>query len=106
MISSSKIVKLWSVPLFIAACVLLYFGSTMLLLVPSYRGESYFAGRIEYGVLPTLGSIVLLITVGWLWARATSMSLGKSIGWAFAGAIAAIALFWIGLIIVAGVEQA
>jgi len=99
--------KLVCIPLFIAACVLLYLGSGMLLVMPGYPGESYLVReRILYGVLPTLLSAALLVTVGWLWVRAGgSVSLGKAIGRSFSLAVAAILLFWIGLIIMADLRQ-
>ena len=53
--------------LFIAACVLLYFGTGMLLVVPGYPGEAYFVTkRVLYGFLPCVCSGTLLIAVGWL----------------------------------------
>src|SRR5690242_5662585 len=60
--------RLASILSFAAACVLLYFGTGMLLVVPGYPGEGYFvAKRIIYGFLPSVCSGALLVAVGWLW---------------------------------------
>lgn len=103
--------KLACVLLFFGACALLYYGSGMLLLVPGDPGESYlkslFAGRFLYGVLPTLASAILLVIVGWLLDRSKgSADPVTAIGRTFACAGGAIALFWMGLIIVADIRDA
>ena len=99
--------KLLSVLLFAIACVLLYFGTGMLLVVPGYPGESYFVTkRILYSVLPTAFGGALLIAVGWLWGRARGTeNYWKYVKRSFLCATAAISLFWIGLLIVAGFRQ-
>ena len=99
--------KIVSILVFIGACVLLYFGSGMLMVVQGYPGEGYFAPRrILYGVLPTILSAALLVSVGWLWTRSDSaVSLRKAIANSFAWALGAIGLFWIGLLIVASFRQ-
>jgi ABC-type transport system involved in cytochrome bd biosynthesis fused ATPase/permease subunit len=85
--------KVVCVALFVAACCLLYFGWGMLLVVPGYPGERYLASaRILYGVISVLASAALLTTTGWLWRRS-----GAS--------VSVIILFWIGLLIVAGIRQ-
>ena len=102
--------KLACIPLFIGACVLFYFGSGMLLLVPGYPGESYlkslFAGRFLYGVLPTLSSMALVFGVAWLWNRSNGSSdlLATVVKTALL-AIAATVLFWIGVIIASNVHS-
>jgi len=101
--------KLACIPLFVLSCALLYYGSGMLLLVPGNIGESYlrslFAGRFLYGVVPTLASAVLLVIVGWLWDRSKgSADPVTAIGRTFAWAGGAVVLFWIGLMIVAGIR--
>ncbi len=98
--------KIASIPIFVAACVLLNMGTTMLFLVPGYPGESYlkslFAGRFLYGVVPFFASVTLLIVVGWLWDRSNgSPDVMKAIGKTFSSAVGAILLFWIEMIIVA-----
>ena len=98
--------KLACIPLFVVACALLYYGTGMLLFVPGYPGENYlkslFSGRFLYGVLPSVSSVALLVTVGWLWDRSNgSRDLAKAIGRSFSLALGAIVLFWIGLIVVA-----
>lgn len=79
----------------------------MLLVVPGYPGESYFAAkRMLYGILPTLLSVALLFTVGWLWTRSgSSVGLGKSIVNSFSRAVGSLVLFWIGLMIIGGIRQ-
>lgn len=93
--------------LFLGACFSLYYGSGMLLLFPATPGEGYFAAwRILYGVLPTLLSAVLLVVVGWLWTRTGSaVGLERAIGNSFSWAIGAVLLFWIGVLIIAGIRQ-
>jgi hypothetical protein len=102
--------KFACIPIFIAACVLLYMGTTMLFLVPGYPGESYlksiFAGRFLYGVVPTIASVMLLFVVGWLWDRSNgSPDVVKAIGKSFCSAVGAILLFWIALIIWADLKH-
>lgn len=99
--------KALTVVLFFGACVLLYFGSGMLLVVPSYRGESYFStGRILYGVLPTVLCGVLLTIVGWLWTRTGSrIGLRKAIVKSFCLAFASIGLLWLILLVIARVKE-
>jgi len=95
-------IKVLTVGLVAIACPLLYYGSAMLLFVPGYTGESYFAsGRMIYGAFPTLVSVALLVLAGWLWSRAVgveewSQFVARAFSWAF-GAVAA---FWIGLILI------
>jgi uncharacterized membrane protein YidH (DUF202 family) len=73
----------------------------MLLLVPGYPGENYFAAkRILFGVLPTMASVAILVLAAWLWSRSReAVNLGKSIVALFLSAIGAIVLFWIVVII-------
>ena len=102
--------KLACVPLFIGACALFYFGSGMLLVVPGDPGENYlksvFTWRFLYGVVPTVSSAVLLVVTGWLWSRSEgSANPTFFIGRAFACAIGAIVLFWLCLLIIAGMRQ-
>ncbi len=63
------------IPLFVAASLLLIYGSTMLFLVPGYPGENYFGslieGRFVYGVLPFVSGVAMLVTTRWLWSRQT-----------------------------------
>ncbi len=78
----------------------------MLLLVPSIPGHYFDLKLLMYGVLPTLLSAALLLTVGWLWTRSNrSIRLGRAIGQSFSFAIAAVLLFWIGLIILADIRN-
>ena len=99
--------KIVSGILFAGACVALYYGSGMLLVVPGYPGESHFAAkRMLYGILPTLLSAGLLASAGWFWARSGSaVTLTKAIANSFSWAIAAVALFWIALMIIGGIRQ-
>jgi hypothetical protein len=99
--------KIISSILFAGACIALYYGSGMLLIVPGYPGESYFAAkRMLYGILPTLLSAVLLVSAGWFWTRSGStVSLRKAIANSFSWAVAAVLLFWLGPLIVAGIRQ-
>jgi hypothetical protein len=63
--------KVVCAPIFVAACILLYMGTTMLFLVPGSPGESYLqsllGGRFFFGVVPAVASVILLFVVGWLW---------------------------------------
>jgi TRAP-type C4-dicarboxylate transport system permease large subunit len=82
----------------------------MLFLVPGNPYESYwksmFEGRFVYGVLPGLGSVILLAIVGWLWDRSNgSRGVLKTISRAFALAAGAILLFGILAIVIAGVRN-
>jgi hypothetical protein len=103
--------KATCVLLFVGACSLFLYGSATLLLVPGDIGESYLRSVLTWrflpGVVPTLASAVLLVIVGWLWDRSTgSTDPVKAIANSFAFAGGAIALFWIGLTIVADVRDA
>jgi hypothetical protein len=93
--------RIAALPFFVAACVSLYFGSGMLLLVPGYPGESYFAKeRFIYGVLPALLSIGLLMVTAAIWVRSgISMTFRDAASLAFALAVTTIILFWVGLIL-------
>lgn len=98
--------RLACVPLFLIASALLYYGTTMLFLVPASPGHYFDQNLLLYGILPTLLSVALLVTVGWLWVRTGgSVFLGKAIGRSFSLAVAAIVHFWIGLIIMADLRQ-
>jgi len=95
-------IKVLSIGIAVVACGLLYFGTGMLLLVPGFPGESYFtSGRMIYGAVPTMSSAALLVLAGWLWSRAVGdTEWSKFVGKAFSWAIAAVVVFWIGLIII------
>ena len=102
--------KLACVPIFAAACFLLYYGTGTLFLIPGDPGESYlksvFTWRFLHGVVPTFSSAMLLCAVGWLWDRENgSPDVAKAIGWSFASAVAAIVLFWVALITWADLEH-
>ena len=101
------LLKIVSGLLFIVACISLYYGTAMLFLVPGYAGESYFAAnRMLYGLLPVLLCIVLLVFCGWLWTRSGSaVNLWKAIANSFSWAVVTVVLFWIGLLVVAGIRQ-
>ncbi len=56
------------------ACLFLYYGATMLLMVPGYPGEEYFAkDRIVYGVIPAAVGSALVLLSSWLWSRASGV---------------------------------
>jgi hypothetical protein len=100
--------KLPCLLLFIAACVLLHYGTGTLFLVPGDPGESYikslFAGRFLFGVVPTLSSAVLLVIVGWLWDRSNgTVNHKETIATTFSLAVAATVFGWIGVMIVGGI---
>lgn len=99
--------KILSGVLFLVACMALYAGAVMLLFVPGYPGESYFAPkRMLYGIPPTLLSIILLVTVGWLWTRSGStISLRRAIANSFSWAIGALVLLGIILATIGGIRQ-
>jgi len=101
-------IKLPCLLLFIAACVLLHYGTGTLFLVPGDPGESYikslFAGRFLFGVVPTLASAVLLVIVGWLWDRSNgSTNLRGTIATTLSLSVAATLVGWIGVMIVGGI---
>ena len=98
--------KIISGLLFIPACVSLYFGTFWLFVMPRF-GEGYFTfERMLSGVGLTLLSAVLLVTVGWLWTRSRSaVSLGKAVANSFSWAGGAGMLFWLALLIMAGIRQ-
>jgi hypothetical protein len=63
-----KIKLLLGLPMALITCFLLYFGISMLFLVPGYPGEPYlptlFHGRFLYGTLPfVLGVLSLAMTI-------------------------------------------
>jgi len=95
--------KVFSVLAETLGCVSLYFGTGMLLVVPGYPGERFLSWpRAVYGVAPTLLSAVLLALAGWLWSRSGGpATLSTYIKRAFQGAIGAVVLFWVGLVVVA-----
>ena len=78
----------------------------MMLVVPGYPGEHYLSwARIAYGVAPTVLSMGLFVLAGWFWSRSGgSASLGTYVQRAFVGAIGLVALFWVGLIVVAHLQ--
>ena len=84
---------------------MLYYGSAMLWAVPAFTGFDA-TNLIVYSVLPTLLSATLLIAVGLLSARTRSLVIAKkTIGIAFSRAVAAVGLFWIGLIIMSNLAH-
>ncbi len=93
--------------LFATACLSLYFGAGWLFVVPRFPGESYFTlQRMVYGFGSMLLSLGLLVSVGWAWNRAgTGLTLRKAIGHSFRWAIAAVALFWLVLMVIGGIRQ-
>jgi hypothetical protein len=94
--------KLLCVPLFIGACVLFYWGATMLFFVPGDPGENYFksliGGRFLYGVLPTLSSALLMTLICWLWSGSHGDT-RRSIKLTYLFVAGAVLLFWIGLVV-------
>ena len=99
------LMKVLSIIAAIPACFLLYFGTGMLLVVPGYPGEGYFAkGRIVYGFVPVALSVALLLLSAWLWSYATRTNFEKCVGWVFGGSIGLIVLFWVVLIVIANLQ--
>jgi len=78
----------------------------MLFVVPGGPGEPFLDWRMFlYGIIPMILSVVLIATAGWLWSRAGGPhSMGTYIKRAFQGAVSAILLFWIGLIVAAHLQ--
>jgi hypothetical protein len=99
--------KITAGALFVGACVALYFGAGWLFIMPRFPGESYFTlERILYGIGSTLLGATLLVAVGWIWTRSgSSLRLQKAIVNAFRWAMAAVALFWIALMVIGGIRQ-
>jgi hypothetical protein len=90
----------------VLGCFCLYYGTGMMLVIPGYPGEHYLSwGRILYGVVPTILSAGFLALAGWFWSRSGgSASLGTYVKRAFQGALGAVVLFWLGLIVIAHLE--
>jgi hypothetical protein len=84
-------------------CFCFYYGTTMLFVVPGGPGEPYLDWpRVKYGIAPTVLSIIFICLSGWLWSRSgPPASLDKNLKRAFQGAVAAVVLFWVGLVIAA-----
>jgi hypothetical protein len=102
--------KLACVPLFLGGCFLLCWGAVTLFMIPGDVGESYLKSVLTWrflpGVLPAVSGMGLLTLVAWIWDRSSgSVNLRKTIESAFALAVAAIFLFWIGLMIVLQIRQ-
>jgi hypothetical protein len=78
----------------------------MLLMVPGYPGEDYFAKeRFIYGLLPITTSLALDLLCSWLWSRACHtdflVCVRRTICWSVGSTVA----FWIVLFIVTGFRQ-
>lgn len=90
--------------LFAAACVLLYFGSGILLLVPGVPGGPYWVReRVQYGLLPTGSGVGLLGLAAWMSIR-PSPTAGRVLTRTcalFGLAAACIVAFWVLLILTA-----
>ena len=68
--------------------------------------KSLVTTRFLYGTVPFLTSIGTFVAVGWLWSRpGDSAHLRLSIERAFVAGFAGVALFWIGLIVIADIRQ-
>lgn len=93
--------------LFAAACLALYFGAGWLFVMPRFPGESYFTlERMVYGIGSMLLTVALLVSVGWTWTRSGSgPTLRKAISNSFRWAMAAVALFWLVLMVIGGIRQ-
>jgi hypothetical protein len=104
--TTKTVLRIACIPLFVVGCWLLYYGTTMLFLVPGNPYESYwksmFEGRFVYGVVPALASAILLAAVGWIWDRTSgSANLLMAVGRSFLLAWGAILLFWVAIIVIA-----
>ena len=94
--------------LFAVACLSLYFGAgRMAVRRARFPGESYFTlERMVYGVGSMLLTVALLVSVGWTWTRSGSgLTLRKAVGNSFRWAMAAVALFWLVLMVIGGIRQ-
>ena len=102
----ATLMKIFSIFAEALGCVSLYFGTGVLLIVPGATGEPYFDRRmLAYGIAPTILSVMLLLLAGWLWSRAGGPAgIGTYIKRAFQGAVAAVVVFWLGLIVVAHLQ--
>lgn len=98
--------KILSGILFVIACLALYAGAVMLLFVPGYPGEGYFAPkRMLYGIPPILLSITLLVTVAWLWIRSGSdISLRRAITNSFLWAMGTLTFLSIVAMFIGGIR--
>lgn len=88
------------------ACFLCYYGGTMLLIVPGYTGENYFAhGRIIYGLLPMVTSLLLVLLCAWLWSRASGSDFVVSVCQTICWLVGLVGAFWLVLFVIAGFRQ-
>lgn len=82
---------------FAAACFMLYYGSTMLLLVPGVPGGMYWTReRALYGLFPAGSGLGLLGLAAWvsISSRPTAVALLRRIYILFVLAVACIIAFW------------
>jgi hypothetical protein len=69
------------VVLFLMGCFSLYYGGTMLLLVPGSPGEVFLnRDRILYGGIPLVVGVGAVMIAGQLWGRANSSGLRRRFG--------------------------
>ena len=98
--------RMFSVLMFSAACVLLYFGAGWLFVMPRFPGESYFTlERLLSGLGSTLLSVALLGGAGWTWSRSGKTSASVAIKRSFSVAVGLIGLSWLVLMIIGGIRQ-
>jgi hypothetical protein len=103
---SSVLMKALGVVVGFIACFLLYYGATMLLMVPGYPGEGYFAkGRVIYGLLPMVTSLVLILLCAWLWSRASGTDFFLCVWRTICWLVGSVVAFWLVLFVIAGFRQ-
>jgi len=103
---SPVLMKALGVAADVIACFLLYYGATMLLMVPGYPGEGYFAkGRIIYGLLPIVASLVLILVCAWLWSRASGTDFLVCVWRTICWSVGLVVAFFLLLFVIAGFRQ-
>jgi hypothetical protein len=93
--------------LFAVACLLLAYGSAMMLFVPGTLGHYFDRNLVLYGLVPVVLSAALLGTVGVLWVKQTNASsIATAIAKTISLGVATVWLFYIVMgLVAAGISK-